>query len=75
MTSLAEAHDDDPELAARRRVGHDIRGSLAVISGQCEMLESGAWGPLTEPQKRALAKVRKHVDLVSERVDTLTGKR
>ena len=39
---------------AARRPCHDLRGALAVIAGQCEMLESGLLGVLSETQMRSV---------------------
>lgn len=52
----------DEEALRRRR--HDVRGALAVIAGQCEMLESGVWGGLADPQLRSVLTVARHAERI-----------
>ncbi len=53
----------DHRESDRRRV-HDLRGALAVVSGQGEMLASGIWGELTEPQLRSVEVILRQADRI-----------
>jgi signal transduction histidine kinase len=59
--------------AVRRKSVHDLRGCLAVVSGQCEMMESEIWGPMTEEQLRAVRAIRRQVDRMRPLIDALRG--
>ncbi len=49
------------ELERRKHV-HDLRGALAVVAGQCEMLESGVWGNQSEEQQRSVRAMIRQID-------------
>lgn len=55
---------------ARRRL-HDVRGALAVVTGQGEMLGEGLLGPMTPRQAHAVAVIMRQADRLDESVDGL----
>jgi len=48
--------------ALARLIRHDIRSPLAVVLGQCELLQLEAHGPITQRQRDALDTIRKHAE-------------
>ena len=54
--------------ATWKRVVHDVRGPLAVVLGQTEMLLEEAYGPLTEKQRTVLLTIQRNGDLMTERM-------
>lgn len=60
----------------RRALRHDLRGPLAVVLGRCELLLSGAFGPLQDEHQRNIMIVQRNaerllssIDQLAERVD------
>ena len=45
-----------------RLVRHDVRSPLAVVLGQCELLELGVHGDLTPKQRDAVESIRRHAE-------------
>lgn len=68
---ISEAARRQAEGAAHRKLTHDLRGSLAVVSGQCEMLETGVWGEPTPEQARSIGTIARHVDRMGALLDLL----
>ncbi len=56
--------DDGPEPIAV----HDVRGPLAVVLGQAELLLEEVCGPLTDKQRYALLKIQSNGDKMNERM-------
>lgn len=55
--------------ALRKRIGHDLRSPLAVVLGQCEILQLELHGPLNQPQRAAVASIEAQVERMLELVD------
>lgn len=55
----------------RRRIVHDLRGPLAVVSGQCEMLAGNVYGPMSPEQERSIEAIRRQVDRMRDLIETL----
>jgi signal transduction histidine kinase len=61
----AERHQADAERANRARadflasMSHELRTPLNAIQGYVSLLEDGLYGPLAEPQREALGRVRR----------------
>ena len=55
----------------RRTVNHDLRGPLAVILGQCEMLEAGIRGELSGGQARAIQAIRRNAERLDDELGVL----
>ena len=47
---------------------HDVRGPLAVVLGQAELLLEEVYGPLTDKQRYALLKIQSNGDKMNERM-------
>ncbi|MEZ4321097.1 MAG: histidine kinase dimerization/phospho-acceptor domain-containing protein [Myxococcota bacterium] len=60
--------------ALGRRLRHDIRSPLAVVLGQCELLELGIHGPLNEKQRAAIASIRNHSERALEMLDEVAAR-
>lgn len=65
----------DGDAAAFRKTLHDLRGALAVILGQCEMLAEGLRGPLPERAVPAVTSMRRQAERAADLVDDLTRPR
>ncbi|MBI2087481.1 MAG: GAF domain-containing protein [Deltaproteobacteria bacterium] len=54
-------------------IAHDLRSPLTAVVSEAAMLEDGLYGPVSEEQKRRLAKIQAHsrnlVDLVNDFLD------
>lgn len=68
---VAQTARREADRADRRKLTHDLRGSLAVISGQCEMLETGIWGDPTPEQTRSIAAIGRQVERMGALLDRL----
>jgi signal transduction histidine kinase len=55
----------------RRKTVHDLRGLLAVVSGQTEMLAMSVWGPVSPAQKKALDTIARQVERITPLLDRL----
>lgn len=69
---------DEPDSdAERRRLMHDLRGALAILSGQCEILETGLYGTPTPDQERSLNAMRRQIERLKDMVERVRdiGKR
>ena len=61
----------DGERAAVGRTLHDLRGALAVVLGQSEMLAEGLRGPLPDRAVTAVASIRRQAERAADLVDDL----
>jgi len=70
VTQLVDSHylRAQSEMDRRRHV-HDLRGALAVVAGQCEMLESGVWGSQTESQQRSVGAMARQIERMRALLD------
>lgn len=55
----------------RRALRHDLRNPLAVILGRCEILNSGALGPLNDGQQRSLDAIQRNAERLVEMLQEL----
>lgn len=53
----------------RRRLVHDLRGALAILSGQCEILESGLLGAPTPEQARSLKAMSRQIERLRDLIE------
>ena len=53
----------------RQLVNHDMRTPLAVILGQCEMLEAGLHGDLGDRQLRAIQTIARNAARLQSELD------
>jgi signal transduction histidine kinase len=42
-------------------VSHELRTPISVLAGYCDLLGQGGLGPVSEPQRRAVATMREHL--------------
>lgn len=61
--------DDAASDSERRRLMHDMRGALAILSGQCEILETGLYGAPTPDQERSLNAMRRQIERMKDLVE------
>ena len=52
-------------------VSHELRTPLAAIKGYAALLGSGQFGRLAAPQSERIAKIEKHVDLLTQLINNL----
>lgn len=52
-------------------VSHELRTPLSAIKGYASLLRSGQFGPLVVAQGERLAKIEKHVDLLTQFINNL----
>jgi hypothetical protein len=55
----------------RRLLVHDVRGALAVVCGQLEMLEAEVWGAVNPAQLKALRSATRQAERTRELLETL----
>lgn len=55
----------------RRKLLHDLRGLVAVISGQNEMLSMSVWGPINPAQKKATETIARQIERMAPLLDRL----
>jgi K+-sensing histidine kinase KdpD len=60
IRAASEAMSAELRDGIRKTISHDLRGPLAIVLGQCEMLLAGLRGDLSEPQQRSVKAIVKH---------------
>ena len=68
-TGVAAASQRVSGRVGLSRWTHDTRGALAVVLGNCEMLQDGVWGPLTPAQAKALETIGRQITRLQCLVD------
>lgn len=61
----------DRDDKIRRVLRHDVKNPLAVIVGRCELLASGAMGPMSEGQAKSVEAIARAARRIQEMVDAL----
>ncbi|MEN3120790.1 ATP-binding protein [Janibacter sp. LM] len=62
---------DEQKSVFMATTSHELRTPLTSIAGYLELLEDGDYGPLTEPQTRALVVVSRNVQRLRSLIDDL----
>lgn len=57
--------------ATRRKALHDVRGLLAIVSGQTEMLSMSVWGPINAAQAKALETIGRQLERLGPLLERL----
>jgi signal transduction histidine kinase len=73
VEALARVVDAVRVAEERRRAVHDLRGLLAVVSGQTEMLATAVWGPVSPAQRKALGAIERQLERISPLIERLRG--